>query len=384
MGANRWRAGTSERIGAAQRLSLVCDEDGLSIEDKPLLRRVGVGFVPYPRAEVHRRVKQIYGCDCDIVELMGGLGKVARALNNGEIQAARATAAGLLMPRLDWAGTSRFFFRRSALSKFGFNPDEPRDWHGRWTMDGAGDMPAATDGALFAPEEGEAQLSSDGRFEGSMANSGAGASVRYAPYSLPDGDQRGVDSEAENSLLNWNSDLQETFGHDYNIDGEIAGDDLEDVAYNGVFHDEIRDSILDFLKSKGLVAEKEVSFLLNGTTYLSRADLVAMKAGDPSTLVVIEIKTGPGSRLEESQKWVYPGLVHGGIVSGVDGKISSFGYVPGQILPPVPVMIWYEASPEAPPDITFVDPVFPYEWRPPLRRWFPKLSPSYSEQAWSV
>jgi len=83
-----------------------------------------------------------------------------------------------------------------------------------------------------------------------------------------------------------------------------------------------------------------------------------------ATLSIVEVKTGPRSRLSTAQEWVYPGFVHGAIVSSPDPKIALFGFSVGEPLPPRPVTIWYERDPAAEPKLTRVKPIFPYIWSP--------------------
>ena len=105
-----------------------------------------------------------------------------------------------------------------------------------------------------------------------------------------------------------------------------------------------------------------------GTDITARADIVSMHLTVSSTLIVIDIKTGPNSRIEGGQSWVYPGLVHGDIVMSPDPKISVFGLTPGQPLPPIPGWIYYSPGSSLGGTPFQVPSVFPFNWRPPGSR----------------
>lgn len=243
---------------------------------------------------------------------MGGLDAVAGALNQGEMTRALIAAVLLKLPELDWNGAVRIAQANCALAKF--DPSESRDWRGRWTTGDdlrpspANDHPQAT--------------GSGGRFP------------RVRP---PLGLSTGALSDAE----------------------------LLDVGLNDEFHNEVRDALAEHLKADGLIVAKEVAFVLDGTDRIAIADIVAMKPGDPTTLAIVEVKTGPRSHLSLGQSWVYPGFVHGGIVSSFDRKIEAFGFQRGVPLPPSAATIWYEESPASRVVTDRVPVVFPYNWHPP-------------------
>ena len=73
--------------------------------------------------------------------LTGGLRAVANALNQGDLTRAMIAAVWLGLPPLDWDGAARIAQAQDALEKY--DPDEPRDWRGRWTSGGGGQADAA-------------------------------------------------------------------------------------------------------------------------------------------------------------------------------------------------------------------------------------------------
>ncbi|HEV2675576.1 MAG TPA: hypothetical protein VGV37_13615 [Aliidongia sp.] len=91
------------------------------------------GFFSRSPSEIRWLLAEAYQSPPDVTALKAGLDTVARALNNGQIARAMIAAVLLKLPELDWAGAVRIARTEDVLTKY--NPDEPRDWHGRWTED---------------------------------------------------------------------------------------------------------------------------------------------------------------------------------------------------------------------------------------------------------
>jgi hypothetical protein len=120
-------------------LGLSCTSAGLSLAGVPLLRRTKAGFLPRPAAEIAGLMKAAYGADP--TELRSSLGAIAQALNRGKL--ARATIAALQTrtPELSFEAAARLARAEQKLIKYNYNTEEPRDWHGRWTGNGAAGPP---------------------------------------------------------------------------------------------------------------------------------------------------------------------------------------------------------------------------------------------------
>ncbi|WP_206741085.1 hypothetical protein, partial [Nitrospirillum viridazoti] len=71
--------------------------------------------------------------------VLPGMAKIADALNRGDLVQAMIRAVHLCLPELDWDAAVRLAQANDNLAKY--SPDQPRDWHGRWT-DGNGEGPA--------------------------------------------------------------------------------------------------------------------------------------------------------------------------------------------------------------------------------------------------
>jgi len=290
---------------------LSCTANGLSLAGVPLLDR-GQGYWHARTSnQIRMLIKQAYLGAIDPVPLISGLGVVADCLNQGETPRAMIAAVLLKLPELDWDGAVRIAQANDALEKF--DPDELRDQQGCWTA-----------GGDFAPNPANDQLQAPGH---------GGRFPRVRP---PLG-----------------------LSADHLDDAELL-----DVGLNDAFHNEVRDALAEHFKADGLIVATEVGFLDDKGRY-AIADIVAMKPGDPTTLAIVEVKTGPRSHLNYGQSWVYPGFVHGGLVSSFDRKIDAFGIPRGVPLPPSAAIIWYEESPGSPRVIERVPIVFPYNWHPP-------------------
>jgi hypothetical protein len=96
-------------------------------------------------------MKAAYGRDGEATRLQSSLQAIVRALNGGELARAAIAAVLTRTPELSPDAARRLAAVNDDLSKY--DPNEPRDWHGRWTTDGgAGSAPSA------APADHDAAL----------------------------------------------------------------------------------------------------------------------------------------------------------------------------------------------------------------------------------
>jgi hypothetical protein len=116
-------------------LGLSCAPSGVSLAGVSLLRKTRTGFVPRPEAEIGALLKAAYGEDP--TGLQPRLGTIAQALNSGDFAKAIIVAVHTRTPELSSEAALRLAKADRELAKYNFNPDEPRDWHGRWTRDGS-------------------------------------------------------------------------------------------------------------------------------------------------------------------------------------------------------------------------------------------------------
>jgi hypothetical protein len=128
---------TNERGG----LGLSCTPAGLSLAGAPLLRKAETGFAPRSTQEVAALIDAAYGADP--TRLLASLSVIAEAINRGELARAMIAAVQTRTPELSREAAARVARADVALAKF--DPNQPRDWHGRWSLDGgARPTPAAS------------------------------------------------------------------------------------------------------------------------------------------------------------------------------------------------------------------------------------------------
>ena len=130
-------------------LGLSCGRSGLTLAGVPLLRNESDGFVPRASAEIEILLSRAYQRRGDAASISDGLRIVAKALNEGAIARAMISALLLKLPELDWAGAARIADADHALAKY--DPDELRDRHGRWTMNGPVDPQGLVIGSANHP-----------------------------------------------------------------------------------------------------------------------------------------------------------------------------------------------------------------------------------------
>jgi hypothetical protein len=127
-------------------LGLSCTQAGLTLAGIPLLCKTAAGFVPRPAAEIASLIKAAYGDDP--TRLQSSVKLIAESLNRGNFVRAAIAAVLTATPELSTEAAERLTSVAAKLSKY--DEDEPRDWHGRWTDEGA-DLPDAQSEAREKP-----------------------------------------------------------------------------------------------------------------------------------------------------------------------------------------------------------------------------------------
>jgi hypothetical protein len=128
--------GLAQELGS---LGLNCEPCGVSLAGVPLIRRTEVGFEPRLVGEIDVLAKAAYGHAIDTAALRRGLCVAAQALNERDMGRAMIATLHLKLPELDAIGARRIAAVDAVLAKY--SPDQPRDWHGRWTTEGDGSGP---------------------------------------------------------------------------------------------------------------------------------------------------------------------------------------------------------------------------------------------------
>jgi len=112
-------------------LGLSCGREGLQLAGVSLLRKSAAGLEPRSANELGILLRAAYGVEFQASNLSRGLGIAAEALNRGDLSRAMIAALHLRLPELNLEGAARMAEVDEVLAKY--SPDQPRDWHGRWT-----------------------------------------------------------------------------------------------------------------------------------------------------------------------------------------------------------------------------------------------------------
>jgi hypothetical protein len=190
-------------------LGLSCTPEGVSLAGVPLLRKTHAGFASRPDFEIARLLKAAYGEEG--LALRSRLGAIAQALNSGDFATAMIAAVQTETPELSPDAAARLAQADQELTKYNYNPDEPRDWHGRWTRDGSAapaspTAPAIENDERTARADDHPQRVAENTFppSGSVSSDAAG---------LRRDDTSGIPTNADSSRQP--TTLQQTFEQKY-------------------------------------------------------------------------------------------------------------------------------------------------------------------------
>jgi CDI toxin restriction endonuclease-like domain len=177
-------------------MGLSCTGTGLSLAGVPLLRKTQTGFVPRSAPEIASLIEAAYGAEDEPAWLHSSLGMIAEALNRGDLVRASIAAVLTRSPELSWEAAARLANVDLVLSKY--DPNEPRDWHGRWTSgDAAAPVSAATsdgDGAARQDAKPVAPPASNPAQRGDNRDSSATPTARDISDDAAGEDDAGDDS----------------------------------------------------------------------------------------------------------------------------------------------------------------------------------------------
>jgi len=110
---------------------------------------------PRPRVELERLFHIGFGERVELGWRMAKLASVARALNAGDRSMASIALVQMNLPPLPDHAAALLMARADGLNK-NFNPDEPRDDHGRWTTEGGTEVAEADAGTKTDANTGSA------------------------------------------------------------------------------------------------------------------------------------------------------------------------------------------------------------------------------------
>lgn len=282
--------------GATAGRGLSCDVSGVALAGVPLLTKGRDGFQPRPARELDLLLRAAYGARLDTGHLARGLAVAADALNVGDLERAMIGALHLRLPPPDEDAAARLAKVDDLIAKYNYNPDEPRDWHGRWTSTG-GDAPSPN--------------------------------AEAAPHatSVP-----ALDSEGAS-------------------DGELTP-----AAYNGRYHDKFLKEYAEYLRSKGQFVLTEVRLRMADGSAGARLDLL-VRDSTTGFIYGIEIKTGDDPGFTPGQITVYAHAIMGASVMARDAKVAQVGLLPNVPLPPIPIYLVWRRNSQTNPVVRSLDPL---------------------------
>jgi hypothetical protein len=173
-----------------------CGEDGVWLGPAPLVGRRGAGSYQVRAGdEIEALVAAAYAVPPDAAGCIAGLHLVAKYLSEGNLPLAMIAAVRLRMGEIAEDRIERLA-RADSLLKANFNPDEPRDDHGRWIESTGGNFIFIFDD----PHEGDEGSTGSGSRNPVPTNAGGkGPAVPRAWEHYPNADFRNRLAIAEQS-----------------------------------------------------------------------------------------------------------------------------------------------------------------------------------------
>ncbi len=111
---------------------LYCGSEGLFLGSSPLIVRSEGAYRLRAQSEITALLAAAYGSVDQATGLLSRLGLIREALQKSDLCNAMILAVHSRLGSVSADGLARLD-RIEKLSKHNFNPDEPRDRHGRWT-----------------------------------------------------------------------------------------------------------------------------------------------------------------------------------------------------------------------------------------------------------
>jgi hypothetical protein len=176
-------------------LGLSCSPAGVALAGVPLLRSTQAGFVPRPTSEIASLLKAAYGEDP--TGLQPRLGAIAQALNRGDFAFAAIAAVQTRTPELSREAAVRLVNAERWLIKY--DPNEPRDRHGRWTTGEGAPAPVASPTSDDANSRGN-EFTDTRASNPEEATGGPNSLLIPAAFTVPDQEENGADSPNPGSL----------------------------------------------------------------------------------------------------------------------------------------------------------------------------------------
>jgi RHS repeat-associated protein len=120
------------------------------------------------------------------------------------------------------------------------------------------------------------------------------------------------------------------------------------VGYSqSALHDLVQAQMTAYLRSGGWKVVNGPTICLPGAQPCGQPDIFGLNPSN-GMLFAIEIKTGFSPALTPGQLNIYPHLGSGGVLVSADPQLTQFGIYPGQSLPPVDLLFYYQLNNDGP------------------------------------
>jgi hypothetical protein len=122
------------------------------------------------------------------------------------------------------------------------------------------------------------------------------------------------------------------------------------AVYQGTYHDQLVAQITSGMLGSGIQAVNGPTICLTCASPCARPDIFAK---DPVTgaLMIIEVKTGENPSFTPGQINVYSHLDAPGSLYSASPQLSAYGIFPGQSLPSIWGVVWYQPNATTPQTI---------------------------------
>jgi hypothetical protein len=122
---------------------------------------------------------------------------------------------------------------------------------------------------------------------------------------------------------------------------------IVDVAYQGTYHDFLRDQFADVLRKAGNTVVTEVPLTMASDPPIT-AEIDILFRTLNGVVYGIEVKTGDDPSFTTAQQIVYPHVEAGGLVVSPDPRIGALGLTPSARLEHIHLVVLRTAGPGAP------------------------------------
>ena len=120
---------------------------------------------------------------------------------------------------------------------------------------------------------------------------------------------------------------------------------IVETAYQGKYHDIVRDYFADSLRAAGNTVLTEVPLVMAGNPPPPSARIDILLRNANGLLFAIEVKTGDDPQFTAAQRILYPHIEPGGVIISPDPRVAQLGLAPFEPWPPIEAVVLYAPGP---------------------------------------